>query len=208
MLGQEGASPAGLCQEEANEGFVSLFDGKSLAGWQGDTTGYVVENGVLVCTEKGRNLFSEKEYSDFILRLEYKLPPGGNNGVFIRTPMEPGTPAYIGMEIQILDDYAAKWGNLKPEQYNGSIYGAVPAKRGFLKQPGEWNSMEIMAKGHQVRITLNGTLIVDADVSQEGPKSIHGSELKGLLRTQGHVGFTGHGDRVEFRNIRIKELTQ
>ena len=191
--------------EEQAEGFVPLFDGKTLTGWQGDLTGYVVEDGKLVCTEKGRFIYTDRDYDDFVLRLQYKIPPGGNNGIIIRAPLE-GNPSYTGMEIQILDDYAAKWANLKPEQYNGSIYGAVAAKRGHLKPAGEWNDIEIYAKGHHIRVTLNGAVIVDADVSQLGEKSIHGHQLTGLKRLTGRIGFAGHGDRVEFRNIRIKEL--
>lgn len=195
-----------LSPEEQAEGFVLLFDGKTLNGWQGDLTGYVAEDGMLVCTEKGRFLYSDRDYSDFILRLQYRIPPGGNNGIIIRAPLE-GNPSFTGMEIQILDDYAAKWANLKPEQYNGSIYGAVAAKRGHLKPPGEWNDIEIYAKGHHIRVTLNGAVIVDAeDVSKLGDLSIHGQQLTGLKRLTGRIGFAGHGDRVEFRNIRIKEL--
>jgi len=199
------AQEVGLSAEEQAEGFLLLFDGKSLDGWQGDLTGYVVENGKLVCTEKGRFIYTDRDYSDFVLRLQYKIPPGGNNGIIIRAPLE-GNPSYAGMEVQILDDYAAKWANLKPEQYNGSIYGAVAAKRGHLKPAGEWNDIEIYAKGHHIRVTLNGAVIVDADVSQLGEKSIHGQQLTGLRRLTGRIGFAGHGDRVEFQNIRIKEL--
>ncbi len=194
-----------LCPEERAERFTLLFDGKTLNGWEGDLKGYVIEGGMLVCTEKGRFIHTDRDYGDFILRLQYRLPPGGNNGIIIRAPLE-GNPSFSGMEIQLLDDYAAKWANLKPEQYNGSIYGAVAAKRGHLKPAGEWNDIEIFAKGHHIRVTLNGAVIVDADVSQLGEKSIHGQQLTGLKRLTGRIGFAGHGDRVEFRNIRIKEL--
>ncbi len=204
--GQAQAAAAQLSQQDNEEGFVPIFNGKNLDGWVGSVKGYTVENGVLVCKKNGGgNLFTEKEYSDFILRFEYKLPPGGNNGVGIRAPLN-SNPAYAGMEIQLLDDYHPRYAHLKPEQYNGSIYGAVAAKRGFLKPAGEWNSMEIYAKGTHIRVTLNGTVIVDADTSKLGEKSIHGHKLRGLLNKKGHIGFLGHGARVEFRNIRIKEL--
>lgn len=205
FAGAFAAEEATLSPEEKAEGFVLLFDGKSLNGWQGDLTGYVVEDGMLVCTEKGRFIYTDRDYSDFVLRLQYRIPPEGNNGIIIRAPLE-GNPSFTGMEIQILDDYAAKWANLKPEQYNGSIYGAVAAKRGHLKPAGEWNDIEIYAKGHHIRVTLNGAVIVDADVSQLGEKSIHGQQLTGLKRLTGRIGFAGHGDRVEFKNIRVKEL--
>ncbi len=196
------------CKEsccKAEEGFVPLFDGKTLEGWQGDLKGYVVKDGKLVCTAKGGNLLTTGQYSDFILRLEYRLRPGGNNGIAIRAPLK-GNPTWDGMEIQILDDSFPQYQNFKPVQFNGSIYGAVAAKRGHMKPVGEWNQIEIMAKGTHVKVTLNGTVILEADTSTIGPMEIHGRKLTGLQRTRGYVGFLGHHHRVEFRNIRIKEL--
>lgn len=196
------ASPS---PEEAEQGFTSLFDGKTMEGWQGTTDGYVPENGVLVCKKKGGGkLFTTKEYADFILRFEFKLEPGGNNGIAIRAPME-GRPSRAGMEIQVIDDDAPRYKNLKPYQYHGSIYGLVPAKRGHLKPAGEWNCEEILCDGSHVRVTLNGTVIVDADLSKID-KPMDGYDHPGRHRKQGFVGFIGHGTRVEFRNIRIKEL--
>jgi hypothetical protein len=192
--------------EEAEHDFVPLFDGKTLNGWQGDTQGYVVEpgrEGVLVC-KKGGHVFTTKEYGDFIFRFEFKLEPNGNNGVGIRTPLGVN-PAYHGMEIQILDNSGSRYQNLKPYQYHGSIYGVVPAKRGFMKPVGEWNSEEILCQGSHVRVTLNGEVIVDADISKID-KPMDGHEHPGLEREKGYIGFLGHGARVEFRNIRIKEL--
>src|SRR6476660_2755951 len=114
----------------AELGFVSLFDGKTLTGWQlvgQKGSGYGVENGLLVCpAEGGGNLFTVKEYANFVLRFEFRLFDGSNNGIGIRAPLE-GDAAYAGMEIQILDDGAARYqGKLKPAQYHGSIYDVVP----------------------------------------------------------------------------------
>lgn len=196
-------SIAGLAEDKM---FVSLFDGKSLNGWTQVSKkgpGYLVENGLLVCPkEGGGNLFTEKEYANFVLRFEFRTEPGGNNGVGIRAPLT-GDAAYEGMEIQILDsDYK---GELRPAQYHGSIYDVVPAKRGFLKKAGEWNSQEITADGRRIRVKLNGTVIVDADLdSIKDPEVL--KKHPGLARTKGHIGFLGHGSRVEFRNIKIKEL--
>ena len=189
-------------------GYVSLFNGKNLDGWTlvgGKGPGYVVEHGLLVCpADGGGNLFTEKEYANFIFRFEFRTEPAGNNGVGIRAPLE-GDAAYQGMEIQILDDSAPEYKNLRPAQYCGSIYDVVPAKRGFLNKAGEWNREEIRAQGRQIRITLNGHLIVDADLdSVKDPEVL--KKHPGLARTRGHIGFLGHGSRVEFRNIRIKEL--
>jgi hypothetical protein len=189
-------------------GFHALFDGKTLNGWKlvgGVGPGYVVEDGKIVCpVEGGGNLFTEKEYANFILRLEFKLTPGANNGVGIRAPYE-GDAAYKGMEIQVLDDTAERYANLRPGQYTGSIYDVVPAKREFLKPVGEWNREEITANGRRITVKLNGTIIVDADL--DSVKDPHVLEKHpGLARTAGHIGFLGHHTRVEFRNIRVKEL--
>jgi len=196
-------SPCGLSAQEAEEGFVCLFNGKNLDGWCGATEGYAVEDGKLVCLHGG-NLFTEKEYGDFVFRFEFKLEPNGNNGVAIRAPLT-GNPAYQGMEIQILDNFGNRWKGLKPWQYHGSIYGVVAAKRGAQKPPGQWNSEEIYCKGSHIRVTLNGEVIVDADISQI-EQTADGRPHPGLKRSKGHIGFMGHGSRVEFRNLRIKEL--
>jgi len=191
-----------LTPEEKEQGFVCLFDGTSLDQWQGDTKGYVIENGVLAC-KPGGNLYTKKEYSDFIFRFEFKLTPNANNGVGIRTPLGCD-PAYCGMEIQILDDSGSQYTHLQPYQYHGSIYGVVPAKRGHLKPVGEWNSEEILCQGRHVRVTLNGAVIVDANLDEVQPMDHR--DHPGLKRDKGYIGFLGHGTRVEFRRIRIKEL--
>jgi hypothetical protein len=150
-------------------------------------------------------LRTEKQYSDFHLRLEFKLTPGGNNGVGIR--FVKGGAAYNGMEIQILDDYADKYKNLKPYQYHGSIYGVVPAKRGYLKPAGQWNAEEIIADGRRVKVILNGATIVDADLDEAStPETMDHRPHPGLKNERGYIGFCGHGSRVEFRNIHIREL--
>jgi hypothetical protein len=191
------------------KGFVALFDGKSLNGWKlmrGHGPGYVVKDGVLVCpADGGGNFFTEKEYSNFVFRFEFKTEPGGNNGVGIRAPLE-GDAAYQGMEIQILDDGHERYkGKIKSEQHHGSIYDVIPARTGFLKPAGEWNEEEIMAQGSRIRVTLNGVIILDADlnnVREEATLKKH----PGLKNKSGHIGFLGHGSLVEFRNIRIKAL--
>jgi len=201
------APAADLSRKEKAEGFVSLLNGKDLTGWVGATKGYVVEDGKLVCPKRGGgNLYTKNEYGDFIFRFEFKLTSGANNGLGIRAPLK-GDAAYVGMEIQILD--TGYKGRLQPYQYHGSIYGVVAAKRGFLKPTGEWNSQEIIAKGNQIKVVLNGTTIVDADIKKAStPKTIDGRPHPGLKRKKGHIGFLGHGSRVEFRNIRIKDLSK
>jgi len=194
----------------SESGFTSLFDGKSLSGWRSvgaPADSYRVEDGAIVCTPAGRNLFTEREFSDFVLRFEFKLEDGSNNGIGIRAPLE-GDAAYLGMEIQVLDQKAAdtnKWGKLRPEQYHGSVYDVFAAKRGALKSNGEWNQEEIFAQGRKIKVTVNGQVILDADLNSVTNRA---KILRhpGLFRERGHIGFLGHGDRVAFRNIRVKEL--
>ena len=202
-----GSGCLAFAEDKSEEWFVSIFNGKDLTGWVGDTKGYVVENGNMVC-KPGGNVFTEKEYSDFVFRFEFKLTPGANNGVGIRTPLE-GNAAYEGMEIQILDDRDPKYKDLHPYQAHGSIYGVAPAKRDHLKPVGEWNSEEITAKGRQITVILNGVTIVDADVDKASENgTIDGGKHPGLKNTTGHIGFLGHGDVIEFRNLRVKDLTK
>lgn len=193
--------------EDKEEGFVSLFDGKTLQGWQGSVDGYAVEDGAIYCKPKGGGfLYTDKEYADFHLKLEFKLTPNANNGIGIRTPMS-GDPAYVGMELQVLDDSGSDYKNLKEYQYHGSIYGVVACKRGHQKPVGEWNTQEVIVKGKQVTVKLNGVTIVDADIEKASdPKTVDGGNHPGLKRDKGFICFCGHGSRVDFRNLRIKEL--
>jgi hypothetical protein len=193
--------------EDKDAGFTSIFDGKTLAGWQGAVDGYVVDDGAIQClAKKGGFLYTDKEYGDFHLKFEFKLTPGANNGVGIRAP-KGGDPAYAGMEIQVLDDTAPQYKNLKEYQYHGSIYGVAAAKRGHQKPVGEWNTQEIIAKGNQITIILNGETIVDADIAKASdPKTIDGNNHPGLKREKGFIVFCGHGHDVWFRNLKIKEL--
>ena len=198
-----------LTSDEKKDGFQSLFNGKDLDAWVGNKKSYRVEDDNIVIDPKGGgggNLFTEKEYSNFIFRFEFQLTPGANNGLGIHAPLE-GDAAYVGKELQILDNTASKYANLKPYQYHGSVYGIIPAKRGFLKPVGEWNQQEVMVNGSKIKITLNGTTIVDGDFMEASKNgTMDGKDHPGLKRTNGHIGFLGHGDVLKFRNIRIKEL--
>ncbi|MDB5310983.1 MAG: hypothetical protein JWO38_5185 [Gemmataceae bacterium] len=189
------------------DGFESVFNGKDFAGWAGPTDQYEVVDGAVVCKpKKGGNIYTKEEYADFAARVEYKLPPAGNNGLAIRYP-GTGQPSTAAMcEVQILDDTAPVYAKLDPRQYNGSVYGMIPAHRGYLRPVGEWNFMEVTVKGPTIRVELNGTRIVDGDVSKVTEfkdNAVH----PGKDRPAGHFGFAGHSDPVAFRNIEIKKLS-
>lgn len=207
---QKTSGPA-LSKAEKRAGYEVLFDGTSLDKWVGNKTDYYISNGELVVdpTRGGKgNLYTRDEYSDFIYRFEFMLTPGANNGLGIRTPLE-GDAAYVGTEIQILDNEAEKYKNLKEYQYHGSAYGILPAKRGYLKPTGEWNVQEVYVKGSKIRVTLNGTVILDGDLAEASKNGTPDHrDHPGLDRTTGHIGFLGHGDPLRFRNIRILDLSK
>ena len=201
--------PTKLSDQEKQQGFKLLFDGTNLDNWVGNKAGYLLQDGAIVVNPQstsGGNLYTKDEYSDFEYRFEFQLTPGANNGLGIRAPLE-GDAAYVGMELQILDSEADIYKNLQPYQYHGSIYGVVPARRGYLRPIGEWNEEVVVVKGTRVKVILNGETITDADIKEP---SINGTmdhkEHPGLKRTTGHIGFLGHGDVVRFRNIRVLPL--
>mgnify|MGYP003351181813 CR=1 FL=1 len=144
---------------------IRLFNGKDFTGWAGDLANYEVKDGNIVCKKgKGGVIFVQKEYGDFTARVDYKLPPGGNNGLAIRYPGK-GSASVDGMcEIQILDDSHPKYAKLDPRQFNGSSYGLIAAKKGFDKPVGQWNTMEVTVRGTTMVVILNGEKILDGDV--------------------------------------------
>lgn len=173
-----------LTSPAADEGFTSLFDGSTFAGWKAETaTGYQAEKGVLRCTPEGKHLVSEKTYGNFHLKFEFKLSEGANNGMGIRCDdIKPGSkaaPHLNGMEIQIIDANVPKHATIKDWQHHGSIYGVVPARREGMKPVGEWNTEEIIAQGTRVKVILNGVTIVDADLATQKPST--GTNTRGCL---------------------------
>lgn len=200
-----------LPEAEKKDDFKVLFDGTNMFEWVGNRTDYFIQNGELVVDPKkgGKgNLYTKDEYSDFDFRFEFQLTPGANNGLGIRTPME-GDAAYVGTEIQILDNDADMYKDLHEYQYHGSAYGIIPAKRGFLKPLGEWNYEEVRVQGSKIKVTLNGTVILDGDLAEASKNgTVDHKEHPGLNRTSGHLGFLGHGSELKFRNIRIKDLSK
>jgi len=198
-----------ISDEEQKEGFVSLFDGTNIDQWTGNTGGYLIKEGsIMVNPEEGSggNLYTKDEFDNFIYRFEFQLTPGSNNGIGVHAPLE-GDAAYVGMEIQVLDSEHPMYEKLQPYQYHGSVYGVIPAKRGYLKPVGEWNQEEIKVIGSKIKVTLNGTVILEGDYAAA---SINGTmdhnPHPGLTRTTGHLGFLGHGDVVRFKNMRVKKM--
>jgi HEAT repeat protein len=203
--------PYEVSASEKAEGFVPMFNGIDMTGWTGNVKDYIARDGILACIPSGGghgNLYTEKEYANFIMRFEFKLTPAANNGLGIRTPLE-GDAAYVGMELQILDNEADVYKDLAEYQYHGSVYGVIPAKRGYLKPVGEWNVQEVIANGNHIKITLNGTVILDGDIAKASKNftaTADKNKHPGLPNKSGHIGFLGHGSELEFRNLRIKEL--
>jgi len=195
-----------ILRAHGSAGFVDVFNGKDFSGWAGPVDQYQVKDGAIVCRpHKGGTIYTKDQYADFAARLDYRLPPGGNNGLAIRYPGS-GDSAYVGMcELQILDDDAPMYAHLDPRQYNGSVYGQVAVHRGYLRPTGQWNFMEVTVRGPTIRVELNGNRVLDADVSKV-TTFMANSPHPGKDRTSGHFGFCGHSDPVAFRNIQIKRL--
>jgi hypothetical protein len=200
-----------LSESEKKEGFKSLLNGKDLDHWIGNKTDYLMENDELLVRPKQGghgNLYTAEQYSNFIFRFDFKLTPGANNGLGIHTPLE-GDAAYVGKELQILDNTAEIYAQLKPYQYHGSVYGVIAAKKGALKPVGEWNSQEVVVKGDHIKITLNGEVILDGNVKEASKNgTVDHTDHPGLQRNKGHIAFLGHGSELAFRNIRIKDLSK
>ncbi|MDR2042011.1 MAG: DUF1080 domain-containing protein [Tannerella sp.] len=208
----ERPEPFQLSDEEKKDGFQILFDGTNMHAWTGNLVNYTIADGCIVMdpdrTGAGayENLYTKEEYANFIFRFEFQLTPAANNGLGIRTPME-GDAAYVGMELQILDSEHPIYNDLEEYQYHGSVYGILPAKRGFLKPAGEWNYQEVIAYGDRIQITLNGTEILNGDLREATKNGTpDGKDHPGLFNPSGHIGFLGHGSPLKFRNIRIKAL--
>jgi 3-keto-disaccharide hydrolase len=195
----------GAAQEK---GFTSLYNGKDLTGWHvkdGKTSSWKADGELIACVEPGGGwLTSDREYADFELHVEYRIPPGGNSGVGLRYP-DQGDPAHVGMEIQILDDDSPQYKNLNPAQYTGSIYYQSPPAAKAAKPAGEWNRYEIRCQGPMITIRLNGVLIQNVDV-RKFTKGEGGHLALAERPRKGHVGLQSHGDRVDFRKLEIREL--
>jgi hypothetical protein len=190
----------------ADDAYVPLFDGRTTEGWTpvgGQPGSWTVDDGRLVTKGQGGGLAQHRED----LRRFHPVAgstawrraatPGSSSA-----PPGGGTRSYSGLEIQILDDDAAMYKDLKPSQYTGSIYGVAAAERGHTQPPDHWNLMEITAVGPKVTVKLNGATVVDADLGDHADAA---QAHPGLKRAEGYIGLQTHSDRVEFRRLLIKE---
>lgn len=195
-----------LASKGGGSEWKSLFNGKDFSGWKGPVDNYEVVDGAIGCKAgKGGTIYGDDEFANFKARVEFQVPPGGNNGLAIRYPGQ-GDTAYVGLcELQVLDDSAPKYAKLDPRQYHGSVYGVVAAHRGYQRPVGEWNFQEVTVDGSKIRVELNGNVIVNADVSTV-TEFMGGKPHAGISRTSGFFGFAGHGDAVKFRNVSVLKL--
>jgi hypothetical protein len=194
-------------QKERAEGFVPLFNGKDLTGWKAYASkpgNWTVEDAMIVCQGKGGGwLGSERDYANFEVRLEYRLRPGGNSGLYLRAP-EEGHISRVGMEIQILDDNDPRYARLDFYQYTGSLYHVVAPTRRAGRPAGQWNRLAARADGRRLIVWVNGIQVVDADLDRCQKDAAVAREHPGLGRTTGKIGLQSHSERVEFRNLWVK----
>ncbi|QDV25118.1 3-keto-disaccharide hydrolase [Aureliella helgolandensis] len=195
-----------LAEQAPSSGFQPLFNGRDLTGWQGDLASCEVVEGSLVWKKgMGGTVFSENEYADFVAQLEFKLEPGGNNGLALRYAGE-GSPNLEGFELQILDSEDPQYADIDPRQHHGSAYGLAAAHRGYLRPVGEWNFQQVTMRGSRLLVELNGFTILDTDLSEAKEFLGGGHVPAGAMRESGYFGFAGHNEPVAFRNIAIREL--
>ena len=194
---------------KGGEGYQAIFNGRDLDGWAGPIDAVAVKNGALVWQEKkGGTIYWNHELADFQARVLFKLPPAGNNGLAIRYPGK-GDTAYEGMcELQVLDEnYDKVKAKIDPRQVHGSAYGMVAAARGYQHPIGEWNFEEVTVQGSRVKVELNGTVILDADLGAVDLSKVMANKAHpGKDRKSGFFGFAGHNDPVEFKDVLIKPL--
>lgn len=197
-------------------GWEPLFDGRSLAGWRpaGETECYRIEDGVLEFLKRGAggNLYTADTFRDFRLRLDFRLAKMANSGVYLRSVLDGTNPSFNGAEVQILDDFhweQVTGTKLKPWQFTGSLYGAVPpGDRGALRPVGEWNTFEILYRGPRLAVALNGRTLYDVDthaLAAEPPFAERSPE--GVLGLQRYSAEHVEGDVVlSFRDLFVQRL--
>jgi hypothetical protein len=192
-----------LLREHGGNGYVSIFSGRNFDGWAGPLDKNAIEDNTILAQHG--TIYTEKEYGDFSVQFQFKLPPGGNNGLAIRYPGQ-GDTAYVGMcELQVLDNPHSNYAELDARQYHGSAYGMIAAHRGYLRPAGQWNFQRVTVMGSTIKVELNGNVILDGDLSKV-TEYMANSPHPGKDGEKGHFGLAGHGDPVVYRDLEIKEL--
>jgi hypothetical protein len=201
-----------LTEKEKAEGWISLFDGKTLTGWAatGSDEGWTVDDGAILCTVKGGGyLYTLEQYENFVLSVDFKIDAGVNSGIFFRWS-DLSDAVHTGIEIQILDTY----GRENPGKHDcGAIYELVAPSKQTCKPAGEWNTNVSACNDNLITVELNGEKIAEMDVDQwttpgmnpDGTKNKFKYAWKDMPR-KGHIGLQDHGGKVWFRNIKLKLL--
>jgi len=215
MCAQATQQPNSLTPAEAREGWRLLFDGQTTAGWRGYhrqdmPTGWQVVDGALIRVAEAGDIITVDQFTDFDLRLEWRISPGGNSGIFYRVTEEGEYGYYSGPEMQVLDDAQHADGHSRLTSA-GSAYGLYAAPAGVVRPAGEWNDARIVVQGHHVEHWLNGQQVVSYELlSPEWEAKVKASKFAqwpGYGRAaRGHVALQDHGDWVAYRNIRIREI--
>jgi hypothetical protein len=205
------AAPA---EQGTNGGRRALFDGKTTTGWRGYRQktlpdGWQVVDGALTRVGKAGDIITVDQFGDFELTLDWKIAPDANSGVFFRVTEDDEIMWHEAPEIQIIDN--AYKGGLKPTQAAGANYDLHEPSRDATKPPGEWNTLRLLVKGNHVEQWLNGVKVVEYELgSEDWKRRVQASKFNVYPRygqaRRGHIGIQDHGDRVAYRNIRIREL--
>jgi hypothetical protein len=192
----------------SSPGWRTLCDGKSLDRWRANPGTWDIDDGAIVC-RGGSYLWSDQQYDNFVLELEFKIPEKGNSGIFFRTA-DLNDPVQTGIELQVYDTH--DW----PEPTRnscGAIYDCVPPKVNAVRKPGEWNHVVLRCEGPRIWAAMNGEEIIQMNLDEwtkagenpDGSKNKFSTAYKEMPR-RGYIGFQDHGNPVWFRNIRIKPL--
>ncbi len=204
-----------LTAEEKSEGYVLLFNGKTTAGWRGYKqqtmpAGWKVVDGALTRVNPAGDIITTSEYANFELRLDWKISPGGNSGIFYRVTEEGEDSYNSGPEYQVLDDVLHKDGASRLTAA-GSCYGLYPSPMGVVHPAGEWNQARIVVNGDDVQHWLNGIKVVEYHLgSAEWEAKVKASKFAQWPEygraSRGYIGLQDHGDRVSYRSIRIRVM--
>lgn len=211
------ASKDGLSRAERREGFVSLFDGRTLRGWHGyrkpgqPIQGWQVIDGAIVRTGAGGDLVSDRNYGDFELRIDWKITPGGNSGIFYRGDESEPEIYRTAIEYQVLDNDRHPDGKNGRDRWASALYGLYAPDKIATRPVGEWNRTRIVVRGDHIEHWLNGEKVVDCEIGSPDWKArVAASKFKDWLSfatlRSGVIGLQDHGDEVSYRNIRVREL--